>query len=479
MSANRSPPAKKLSLAAMVPFAAPNISLGAMGIIVFVSLPNYFSGHLGVSMTVIGLVWMLVRLLDVPVDLFLALAMDRTRTVLGRYRLWLILGVPILMLALYKLFMAPRGFDGVYLFVWLAVMYLGNSIVSLAHQAWAAGLAGQYHERSRLFGVINAVGVVGVMSAMAVLIGGPSFHLTNAQSVQDAGWFIIIAVPFGVALAALTTREKIVPDSAAGLAPLRDYLEVFANPNLLRLFVLSIALTLGPGWMAAIYLFFFEASRGFTGQEAYILLAAYVLAGVPGAFITAALAKRIGKHRTLMVTTTAFSLALFTIFIVPKGNLLIYLPMMFFEGIMASGFAMMVQAMLGDVGDEIRLAQGRQRMSLVFAVNTLAQKIAAAAAIGLTLPLLQALGFNPGEGATNTPAAIHNLDMAFLIGPIVFVMLGGACVIGWRLDAARHGEIRARLDARDAELEAAGAFAAATIGRPPLDPEIIARQAIP
>jgi Na+/melibiose symporter-like transporter len=375
--------------------------------------------------------------------------------------------------------MAPRGFSAVYLFAWLALMYLGNSIVSLAHQAWAASLTRHYHERSRLFGVINAVGVVGVMGAMAILIGGPSLHLTDAQSVQDSGWFIIIAIPFCVALAALTTREWLAPDTAAERIPLADYLELFSKPDLVRLFLVSVALTLGPGWMSAIYLFFFEASRGFTGQEAYILLAVYILAGIPGAFLTAAVARRIGKHRTLMVTTTAFSLALFTIFIVPKGALAIYIPMMFFEGIMASGFGMMVQAMLGDVGDEIRLQQGRQRMSMVFAVNTLAQKIAAAAAIGLTFPLLQALGFNPAEGVVNSPAAIHNLDMAFLIGPIVFVMLGGACVIGWRLDAARHGEIRAELEARDAELDAAAAFTATDISRPPMDPEITLRQPAP
>jgi Na+/melibiose symporter-like transporter len=301
--------------------------------------------------------------------------------------------------------------------------------------------------------VINAVGVVGIMIAMAVLIGGPAFHLTDAQSVQGAGWFIIASIPVCVALAAVTTREWIPRDAASEAVSLKDYIEVLAKPDLLRLFMVSVALTLGPGWMSAIYLFFFEASRGFTGQEAYILLAVYILAGIPGAFLTTALAKRIGKHRTLMVTTTAFSLGLFSIFVLPKADIAAFVPMMAIEGAFASGFGMMVQAMLADVGDEIRLHQGRQRMSLVFAVNTLAQKIAAAGAIGLTFPLLQALGFKPGEGAVNTPAAIHNLDMAFLIGPIVFVMLGGACVIGWRLNAARHDEIRAELQARDQELE--------------------------
>ena len=44
----------------------------------------------------------------------------------------------------------------------------------------------------------------------------------------------------------------------------------------------------------------------------------------------------------------------------------------------------------------------------------------------------------------------YEAEMAFIIGPIFFVMLGGACVIGWRLDARRHAGIRAELDARDA-----------------------------
>jgi Na+/melibiose symporter-like transporter len=468
---------KGLPFSTMLPFSAPNIPLAAMGVIVFVSLPPYFSGHLAVPMATIGLVWMAVRLFDVPIDVFLALGMDRTRTVLGRYRVWLLAGSPLFMLALYKLFMAPRAFTATYLFVWLAVMYLGNSIMSLAHQAWAASLTRHYHDRSRLFGVINAVGVVGIMTAMAVLIGGPAFHLTSAQSVQDSGWFIIAAIPVCVLLAAVTTREWIPPDAASESVTLKDYVAVLTKPDLLRLFMVSIALTLGPGWMSAIYLFFFEASRGFTGQEAYILLAVYILAGIPGAFLTAAVAKRLGKHRTLMVTTTAFSLGLFSIFILPKANIAAFVPMMAIEGAFASGFGMMVQAMLADVGDEIRLHQGRQRMSLVFAVNTLAQKIAAAGAIGLTFPLLQALGFNPGEGAVNTSAAIHNLDMAFLIGPIVFVMLGGACVIGWRLNAARHDEIRAELQARDQELERASGSDEAPLSG--IDGALAAERAVP
>ena len=67
------------------------------------------------------------------------------------------------------------------------------------------------------------------------------------------------------------------------------------------------------------------------------------------------------------------------------------------------------------------------------------------------------MGYNAKEGAHNTAAAIQGLEYIYILGPIVFVMLGGACFIGWKLDARRHGEIRAALDARDAAVLAPAA----------------------
>jgi len=53
-------------------------------------------------------------------------------------------------------------------------------------------------------------------------------------------------------------------------------------------------------------------------------------------------------------------------------------------------------------------------------------------------------------GAVNTPEAIRGLELAYLIGPVFFVMVGGACFLGYKLTAQRHGEIRAELERRDA-----------------------------
>jgi Na+/melibiose symporter-like transporter len=462
----------QLKLATILPFSAPSLALSGLGVAVFVYLPPYFAGHLKVGMALVGAVWMGVRLLDFPVDLILALVMDRTRSPLGRYRLWLLIGAPVLMAALYKLFMAPVGMSGGYLLTWLLVMYLGTSILVLAHSAWGATLARHYHERSRLFGVLNAVGVLGTIAVLAMVAFAKSFGLSDAQGVQAMGWLIIVLLPLTVVLAASLTPERLAPETARRAFPLKDYWEVLSKPDLLRLFLAQLALTLGPGWMSAIYLFFFRSARGFTTQQATILLGVYILAQIPGSLAAAALARRIGKHRALIVATTGFSLGLLMIFITPKANLVAALPSLLWSGVTAAGFDLMIRAMLADVGDEIRLEQGKQRISLLYAVNGLAAKIAAAFSIGLTFPLLARLGFNPLEGAVNTASAIRNLEISFLLGPIVFVMLGGACVLGWRLDAHRHGEIRRRLEARDAELEADAAPTWPPLAHPPGDPEI-------
>lgn len=447
-------PSDVLPLWRILTFSLANLPVAAISIAVFVYLPPYFAGHLGVAMGLVGASWGLVRMIDIPVDVLLAVMMDRTRTPVGRYRVWMLVSAPILMLALYSLFMAPHGFGAPYLIGWLLVMYLGYSILYLSTSAWGATLATLYHERSRLFGGITAVGVAGALSVLIIPILGQSFGRSNAQSVQAMGWFIIAIVPLSAGVASLVTRERVTADHKAETFPLKDYWQVLTKPELVRLFLAQMALTLGPGWMSAIYLFFFTDAWRFTVQQASILLAVYILAGLPGAVAAPVLARRIGKHRALMVTTTGFSVGLVSIFILPKGNVLAALPIMMWEGAMAAGFGLLVNAMLADVGDEVRLIQGRERISLLYAVNALATKIAAAFSILLTFPLLERLGFNPAEGAVNTPDAIRNLTIAFMAGPVVFVMLGGACVLGWRLDARRQGEIRGALDARDAELEA-------------------------
>ncbi len=437
----------ELPWSTILAFSVANLPAAAMGIAVYVFLPAFFSGRLGVAMSVVGGVWMGVRLFDIPVDVVLALLMDRTRTRLGRYRFWLVLSAPALMIPLWRLFTAPYGFSAGYLTVWLFALYLGMSMNSLAVSAWGATLATRYHERSRLFGVLSAMGVLGSLSVTLIPVLGKTLGGLNAD--QALGWFVIALAPLSVAVAAPLTPEPLGSlRKTEGLGGLNGFWAVFRRPELLRLFLAQVALSLGPGWMSALYMFFFTRAWRFTEAQASFLLSLYVIAAAPGAMAAAALARRIGKHRSLIAATTGFSLGLLSIFVVPKGNVAAAAPAVAWAGFTAASFGLMIQAMLADVGDVLRLEHGQERTSLVYALNGLATKLAGALSIGLTFPLLQRLGFDPTDGATNSPAALDHLTVAFIAGPIVFVMLGGVCVLGWRLDAERQAEVRAALRER-------------------------------
>ena len=134
----------------------------------------------------------------------------------------------------------------------------------------------------------------------------------------------------------------------------------------------------------------------------------------------------------------------------PVGNFLLVAGFMFVMGFVASSFVLLNRAMVADIGDAVRLDTGQNRVSLLFAMVTTAQKIALALSITLSFAVLDLIGYQPRDGAVNSPGAIFGMELVYVIGPVVFVMLGGLCFIGYKLNAKRHGEIRTALETRDA-----------------------------
>jgi Na+/melibiose symporter-like transporter len=442
------PAASRISWPRLFAFSLPGLPIGALAVALSVYLPRYYASHIGLSLAAVGAAFGAVRLIDMCFDPVIGIVMDHTRTRIGRYRVWLLAAAPVLALPVYMLFLAPTGVPIAYLIGWLFVYYIGTSLVALSHASWASVVASTYHDRSRVFGTIQ---VVSTLAATAVLIS----TLTNKDSgaaVRDMGWFIVVVTPLGILAASLFTPEKIVAEHSVEKATLRDYWEMISWPEMRRIIAAAFCLTLGPGWMSAMYLFYFHDSRGFSFQVSSLLLGLYIIAGVAGATCLSWLATRLGKHRTLMMCAVGYSLGLMILNFMPKGAFIPAAVIMVCLGFLAAGFILLGRAMCADVGDAIRLAKGKQRQGLLYAMMTSVEKIASALSITLTFTILAFVGYQAKEGAHNTPAAIHNLELVYLLGPITFVMLGAACYVGYKLDHKRHGEIRAALDERDAAI---------------------------
>jgi len=263
------------------------------------------------------------------------------------------------------------------------------------------------------------------------------------------GWFVVIVAPIGVLLAGGVTRERIVREHDGEKVTLREYWDMLSRPDMRRIVLADFCLMMGPGWMSALYLFYFRSARGFTVSQASIFLMLYIFSGILGAGLVSRIAQRFGKHRTQMATCVLYSLGLASLSVLPSTMLAICIFMLLL-GLVSTSFILLDRAMVADVGDAIRLTHGKHRVGLLYGFITTAQKIALGLSITVSFAILNAVGFDPREGAANTASAILGLKLVYLIGPVVFVMLGAACYIGYKLDDAAHGEIRAQLDRRDA-----------------------------
>lgn len=442
-------PAGQLSTARVLAFACAYMPFAALQMSVAVQLPAFFASQLGLGLAA-GAAFGVVRLIDIPVDPALGLFMDKTDTRFGRYRPWMVIGAPILMVALYMLYQARPGVDETYLSIWLLVVYLGMSILLVAGNSWASTLAKTYKERSRIFGAMLAMGVIGTVTALLIPVVFEQTHRSELDGMRAVGWFLFVLSPVSIAIALLRTPERVVKASPDHKFKMSDYFRLVSRGNVLRILASDFCVVMGPGWMAALYYFYNRQSRELSLSAANLLLTLYILAGLVGAPATAWLANRISKHRALIVSTTLYALALISIPLMPKGQPIFYAAPMFVLGALATGFVVMIRAITADVGDELRLEGGRDLIGLLYAVTSATTKAAGALAIFVSYALLAWVGFDVTPGAHNGVDQIHGLELTFIIGPIAFVMLGGAAFLGYRLTADKHADIRRQLDERDA-----------------------------
>jgi len=119
------------------------------------------------------------------------------------------------------------------------------------------------------------------------------------------------------------------------------------------------------------------------------------------------------------------------------------------QGLAQGSGNLMLRSMVSDAADAHRLRTGVDRTALFFSVFSISQKAGVAAAVGIALPLVAWLGFDPAA-KTNSPQALHALALVFALGPAFAHIISAALIRGFPIDRARYAEIRRALDARDA-----------------------------
>ncbi len=459
--------------------------LAVIGYPLAIWIPAHYAGELGLSLATVGTILMLARLTDVITDPIMGEISDRWRTRIGRRRPWLLIGSPVMMFGVYKLFIPDEGVGVVYFLAWLSVFFLGSTMIGLPHRAWGAELSPDYHQRSRVTAGREFYVLIGLMLAAAVPMiieiradGGASVGEVFTTLWNDAvgaftgdfrdkkivdratltgpvlaglAWSIVFLLPVCSAVVLLFVKEpKAIlnekrPSFREGLKLVRK------NGPMMRVLIIALLVYFGESFRNAVSLFFIRDIVGVpTIGAAYFF---YFVAGLGAIPFWLWLGRTIGKHRAFIGTLVTVACVSTANLFLGYGDYLPFFLLFVIKGFCFGGLQFLPVAMLADVIDVDAARSGGRRAGTYFAFLGFTEKIAIAFGTGISLNIVGLLGFDPSGGvAASTEAGVLSLRLVYCLGPVLFYGLALRLIWNYPLTPVRHARLRASIERREIRL---------------------------
>lgn len=452
-SGSGAPEGTRLKNTPLAAYAALTFPMGGLGLPITVYLPPLYATEVGLGLALVGTLFMITRIFDVVTDPIMGVVIDHYPTRWGRRRHWIVLSVPLLLISAFFIYFPPVGASATYLLFWMLVLYVGFTMLTIAHQSWGAELSPDYAERNRIYGwreVAIILGMVSVLALPAILeltAGADAFAKVSAM-----GWFLIITLPLTALAAVLLVPDKTTPVRESRKLEIGEAMRVLlTNWSMARIVAADMMTSLAIGIIGSSYLFLARFVWELEGYSSIMLLGYFVL-GFVGMPFWMWLAKRMSKHRALCVAFI-WSIVAQLVYLLPgSGDFALALFATFFLGFAFGAGPFLLRSMMADVCDKDRLDTGHNRTALLYALLTTTAKAGAALAVGITYALLAWVGFDPASDV-NTPEALLGLKLIFTLLPLVFLAAAIALIWNYPIDHKMQADIRRRL----AEQEAADA----------------------
>ena len=441
-----------LSASRLLAYAAPTVALQAMLVPLYNFLPPvYYAPEIGLGAALVGLLFALGRVWEAITDPLIGAWSDRTRSRIGRRRVWMLAGAPVALGATYFLLNPPQGVAWPYLLLWLMVFYLGWSMVYIPHQTWGTELAGDYHERTRIAGYRETGAFVGYLCATIVPlvywsalrgVSYPSF----AQIVQAVGAFFVVALPL-----AILWCFRAVPDAdrhADEATP--SWTEMLAilgrNRPFLRLIGAYIVDRLALGTYFAVLPPLIAQAYGI-GKDLLWVALANTVAAVVFAPLWVPLARRLGKHRAYCLANGLTALAYLSFFFLPAGQLW---PVMLGNMVLAAGNGgtmILPAAMAADAADNDELSSGFKQPGGHMAFLAFVFKAGMGLGVFVGLGFIQLYGYHD-LAQVLTGSAMQGVRLGASILPAALLLI--PILLMWRypIDNQRHEQIQRELRRR-------------------------------
>ncbi|MCX4247853.1 MFS transporter [Paraliomyxa miuraensis] len=458
-----------LPLRTRLAYGAPNLGLALVGIPILVYLPRFYSDVVGISVAWLGVVFVAGRVIDAVTDPLVGVLSDRSRSIHGRRRPWILWGCLPLALLSVALYVPPKGLSDTMAAALASLVILGwflaYTAVNVPYRALGPELSDDYDERTALFSIREGSLVVGTLIAavgpgaigLALGLDGGLEVVDDAAERRRFAIYGAIAAPALVLTCLLCVRrvqERFggrsgdAPDPIPAAPPpspsaVRQQLrDAFSNRPFVILLLAFVVIAIGSSLPTVLISYFLAYWLGASHLLPLFLLV-YLGVGLcclPG---WVWLSRRRGKKVTWLAAMAVNAGFFGFVSLLGPGQVLEYGILVAFSGIGGVAVLAMPYAMQADVIDHDELRTGERREGLYGGLWSIAEKSAAGLGLGLSMLTLDAVGYRPNQA--QSPLVLDVLRVLYIGVPCICTAIGFWIARKYPLDREAHQAIAAEL----------------------------------
>jgi GPH family glycoside/pentoside/hexuronide:cation symporter len=446
--ASREPAEERVPTARILVYSSPVLGVFMAGMLVSFYLLKFSTDVLLIGPAVIGSILLGARVWDAVSDPLVGWLSDRTRTRLGRRRPWFLASAIPFGASVVMLWAPPADLEGGALVAWVGaavfVFYTTYTTFRVPHMALGAELSRGYHDRTRVFGIMQAVESLGMLAAA----GG----LTLLERADDPRAFArLLAVVMGavaallIVVAGTSLRERSEFQGRGGRSPWRSFRDVLANPHSRLLIGIFFLEQLGFSALVVLLPYLSDYVLRTPGSTGLYLFGA-IGAGLLSIPLWIAVSKRFGKKRVWFWSVAAKTLLFASIFFLGEGDLALLVVVTVCFGLLNGCGSVVGPSLKADVVDWDEARTGERKEGSYFATWNFAQKGAGGVSVWVTGLMLAFTGFVPN--AEQSESAVFGMRMLGSTYPFVLHLAALALIARFALDEAAHREARAQAEQR-------------------------------
>lgn len=445
------PDEERIPTAQILVYSSPVLGVFMPGMLVNFYLLKFSTDVLFVAPAVMGFVLLAARVWDAVTDPAAGWLSDRTQTRMGRRRPWMLASAIPYGASVVMLWSPPAALEGAALTVWVGaavfLFYTAYTAFRVPHLALGAELSRGYHDRTRVFGIMQAVESIGMLAAAGALM-----LLERSEDPRAFARLLSLAMgAFAAVIIVAATgalRERSEFQGRGGRNPWRSFGDVLANPHSRILIGVFFLEQLGFAALVALLPYLSGYVLNTPGSTAIYLFGA-IGAGLLSIPLWVVVSRRFGKKR-VWVWSVSVKTALFAaIFFVGEGDLVALAIISIFFGLMNGCGSVVGPSLKADVVDWDEGRTGERKEGSYFAAWNFVQKGAGGVAVWAIGVMLGLTGFVPN--VEQSEGTVFGMRLLASVFPF-FLHLGAlALITRFALDEAEHRAARSQADARHHE----------------------------